>query len=291
MHAYYACISYIDAQIGRLLAALEEEGLDKNTIIVLWSDHGWKLGEFNGWGKMSNYEIDTRVPLIFAAPSIVEVGRQIDHPVELLDIFPTLCDLAGIDKPDFLDGLSLQSSLGSPSHAREAPAFSQYYREFENQEFMGYAMRTQRYRFVEWREFATGKVTAYELYDHVDNHREDRNMIDEATPELIGQLTDQLLTSHPRRGLTMTPAVHSNPSPGRWASDIAFVNQTDTQLLVYPITPQGRRGAVKKIAPATQLTIQARLGGVYVVESADGTIQEIHSPSYPSRPIVIKPKQ
>ncbi|HJN90515.1 MAG TPA: sulfatase [Verrucomicrobiota bacterium] len=107
MHAYYASISYVDAQIGRLLMALDEEGLAENTIIVLWSDHGWKLGEHNGWGKMSNYEIDTRVPFIIVAPGLETAGQTTDTPVELLDVFPTLCDLAGIDTPDFVQGESL----------------------------------------------------------------------------------------------------------------------------------------------------------------------------------------
>ena len=106
VHGYYACVSYVDAQIGRLLAALEEEGLANNTIVILWSDHGWKLGEYRSWGKMTNYEIDARVPLMISAPgmkteSLPTAGKQTDQLVELLDLFPTLCDLAKIDTSRF----------------------------------------------------------------------------------------------------------------------------------------------------------------------------------------------
>lgn len=131
MHAYYANVSYVDAQIGRLLDALDEEGLSENTIVVLWSDHGWKLGEFNGWGKMTNYEIDGRVPLIITAPDLTTAGEDTDELAELLDLFPTLCDLAGIDTPGFTAGTSLLPSLKDTSTKTNDAAFSQYYRKFE----------------------------------------------------------------------------------------------------------------------------------------------------------------
>jgi iduronate 2-sulfatase len=178
MHAYYASVSYVDAQLGRLLAALDDAGLADNTIIVLWSDHGWKLGEYNGWGKMSNYEIDTRVPFIIAAPGMKTAGQSTDTPVELLDIFPTLCDMAGIPTPDFVQGTSLLPLLKNPAVKIDRVAHSQYYRNHDGDEYMGYAMRTATHRFVEWREFDTGKVTARELYDHRQNHSETANVID-----------------------------------------------------------------------------------------------------------------
>ena len=117
MHGYYACVSYVDAQIGRLMAALEEEGLADNTIVVLWSDHGWKLGEYRGWGKMTNYEIDARVPLFIRAPgmqteSMPTAGKQTEQVVELLDLFPTLCDLAKIRHARFCRWQEPSSDLG-----------------------------------------------------------------------------------------------------------------------------------------------------------------------------------
>ena len=171
MHGYYACVSYVDAQIGRLLDALEKEGLADNTIVVLWSDHGWKLGEYRGWGKMTNYEIDARVPLMIRAPAMnteamPTAGKQTDQLVELLDLFPTLCDLANIDTPDFVDGKSLTPILADPNANVHQAAVSQYYRRVKKGEFMGYSIRTPTHRMIEWREFATGKLAARELYDH-----------------------------------------------------------------------------------------------------------------------------
>lgn len=287
MHGYYASVTYIDAQIGRLLDALDDESLADGTIVVLWSDHGWKLGEHNGWGKMSNYEIDTRVPLIIAAPGLDTAGQSTDDLAELLDLFPTLCDLAGVPIPDFVDGTSLAGTLRDPATRTQTEAFSQYYRRFEGQEYMGYAIRTSTHRFVEWRDFATGTVKARELYDHRTDHSESENLAADAAPELIDELTSQLLQSHPRIGLTMTPAVHSNPNPGRWPAEISFENQSSSALLIYPITPAGRRGSVRRVAEGQSATISARIGGVFVVENEDGTVHEIHSPAYPARTFII----
>ena len=258
---------------------------------MLWSDHGWKLGEFNGWGKMTNYEIDTRVPLIIAAPGLPTAGQHSNELAELLDLFPTLCDLVGIDRPDFVEGTSLLPNLKDTSVRVNDAAYSQYYRKFEGQEYMGYAIRTGEYRFIEWREFFTGEVTARELYDHRHDHSETINITESAPQEVIDQLTATLLESHPRRGLRMTPAIHSNPTHGRWKADISFRNETNTEVMIFPITPAGRRGKVKTLSPGQKITISARIGGVYVVESRDGTISEIHSPSVPSRTVVLGVKR
>lgn len=285
MHAYYACVSYIDAQIGLLLDALEEEGIADNTLVVLWSDHGWKLGEFNGWGKMTNYEIDTRVPLIIAAPNVAAAGKQSQELAELLDLFPTLCELAGIEVPNFVEGSSLVPNLVDPQQPVNDAAYSQYYRKFEGKEYMGYALRTDEYRFVEWRDFSSGQVTGLELYDHREDPDETKNLAKESAAEQIRQLTEQLLATHPRKPLRMVPSVHSNPNPERWQADITFSNASQTEVMIYPITNQGRRGKVRKLQPGEQALIHARIGGVYVVESADGKIHEIHSPTYPSKTV------
>jgi len=289
MHAYYASVSYVDAQLGRLLAALDDAGLADNTIIVLWSDHGWKLGEYNGWGKMSNYEIDTRVPFIIAAPGMKTAGQSTDTPVELLDIFPTLCDMAGIPTPDFVQGTSLLPLLKNPAAKIDRVAHSQYYRNHDGAEYMGYAMRTATHRFVEWREFGTGKVTARELYDHRQNHSETANVIDTAPEALVESLTSRLLKTHPRRPLQMVPAVHSNPNRGRQPAPLLIANKTDTEIKVYAITPRGQRSRRPTVVkPGDRTEINARIGGVFVVESRDGTIHEIHSPSLPGRTINIE---
>lgn len=287
MHAYYAAVSYIDAQIGRLLDALEEEGLAENTIIVLWSDHGWKLGEFNGWGKMSNYEIDARVPLIISAPGLEAAGKQSSELAQLLDLFPTLCELAGIDIPEFVDGRSLVPNLLDTSTRVNQAAFNQYYRKHENREYMGYAMRTDAYRFVEWRDFKTGEVAARELYDHRSDHTESQNLADSAPSELLNALTAQLLATNPRIGLNMTPSIHSIPSPSRARTSVSFVNSIDTELMIYPITTAGRRGRVKLLKPARKLTLNSGVGDVYVIESRDGTIHQIHSAALKPREVMI----
>ena len=97
-------VLFVSDALGGTVNAVEEQGLADNTIIVLWSDHGWKLGEYRGWGKMTNYEIDARVPLIIAGPNLAASGHKTDSLVELLDLFPTLCDLAKIKTPEFVDG-------------------------------------------------------------------------------------------------------------------------------------------------------------------------------------------
>ena len=291
MHGYYACVSYVDAQIGRLLKALDDEGLNDNTIIVLWSDHGWKLGEHNGWGKMSNYEIDTRVPLIIVAPGLRSAGKTTETPVELLDIFPTLCGLSGIPTPDFAQGKSLLPLLKNPASKINRVAHSQYYRRHNGAEYMGYAMRSTSHRFVEWRNFGTGNVTARELYDHRNDHSETVNLINNVPEKLVQSLSEQLLKTHPRRPLKMVPAVHSNPNRGRQPAPMIIENNTDTEIRIYPITPRGQRSRRPHIVkPDRTEKIAARIGGVFVIESQDGTIHEIHSPSFPSRIINIKRK-
>jgi iduronate 2-sulfatase len=302
MHGYYACVSYVDAQIGRILAALNKHGHTDNTIVVLWSDHGWKLGEHNGWGKMSNYEIDTRVPLLIATPDSRSAGKQISSPVELLDLFPTLCELAQIETPTFIDGKSRVDMLNNPDEKYQSVAYSQYYRRYDHSEapqhseslqpsrirqYMGYALRTATHRYVQWRDFETGDITAHELYDHRTDDAESENIFDKVSPELINELSNTLLASHPPQKLSLLPAVHSNPNSGRLPSPLKINNTTVTDLFVYPISPLGRRGRRQIIAPQKTLSLAARIGGVYVIESRDGTVHEIHSPSFPAKTIVI----
>ena len=293
VHGYYACVSYVDAQIGRILDVLEEEGLADNTIVVLWSDHGWKLGEYRGWGKMTNYEIDTRVPLMISAPGMKNgkfptSGKQTDQLVELLDLFPTLCDLADIEMPDFVDGKSLVPILVEPETKVHSAAVSQYYRKVSAGEFMGYSIRTPTHRMIEWREFETGKVTARELYYHLENSPESINLIDEASPELVDEIAALLASTHPPKKLTMAPAIHSSPSSGRLPADISFSNKSSTQISIYPITTKGKRARARRLEPNEEVTISARIGGAFVVESIDGKIHEVHSPSFPPRVIEIE---
>lgn len=125
-HAYLASTSYVDAQIGKLIEALEEADLRDNTIIVVWGDHGWHLGDMGVWGKATNYEIATRVPLMIWSPNMKARGATTDALVELVDIFPTLCELAGIPTPDHLEGHSFARLMDNPELPWKKAAFSQY---------------------------------------------------------------------------------------------------------------------------------------------------------------------
>lgn len=125
-HAYLACVSYVDAQIGKMIAALEEAGVRDNTIIVVWGDHGWHIGDMGVWGKATNYEIATRVPLIIWTPDMKARGHKTDALVELVDIYPTLCQLAGVPLPEHLEGHSFVPLLDEPGRTWKQAAFSQY---------------------------------------------------------------------------------------------------------------------------------------------------------------------
>lgn len=170
-HGYYACVSYIDALIGNVLDELEQLGLSENTIVVLWSDHGWHLGEHTMFGKMSNFEIATRSPLIIRVPHISAESRELDQLTESIDIYPTLAELCGLDYPDNLEGESLVDILENPDHRGQNFARSFYYRN----QALGKSIRTERYRLVRW---ATEKdsTVALELYDHQLDPNENINI-------------------------------------------------------------------------------------------------------------------
>jgi iduronate 2-sulfatase len=164
---YYAATSFADAQFGRVLEALKRAGLEHNTVIVLWSDHGFHLGEHGLWAKTTNYEADTRVPLIVSYPGQPHRGESTPALSGLIDIYPTLVDLCGLPMPGSLEGRSLRPWLEAPEHPGRPAAFSQFPRPFPfrgQPESMGYAVRTATHRYVEWRRFGTREVIARELY-------------------------------------------------------------------------------------------------------------------------------
>ncbi|MFK5924452.1 MAG: neutral/alkaline non-lysosomal ceramidase N-terminal domain-containing protein [Verrucomicrobiota bacterium] len=189
-HGYAACISYVDAQIGLLLDELDRLDLRKDTIVVLWSDHGYKLGDFGMWCKHTNFELDTRVPLIVSAPGHAVDGKS-NALVELVDLYPTLSDLAGLPKPYGVEGGSFASIVSDPEAPGEGIALSQYPR---GPAVTGYSMRTDRYRFTIWRNPKDhSKVHAVELYDHHSDPGETVNLaMDEANEKLVEKLTGQL---------------------------------------------------------------------------------------------------
>ena len=190
-HGYYACVSYIDAQIGRLLDAARKMDLLDNTIVILIGDHGWKLGEHNSWGKQTNYEVDTRSPMIISAPGF-EGGRSCRALVEYMDVYPTLCDLAGLEPPHQLEGTSMAPLLKDPETPWKHAAFSQFQRGFMGR-YMGRAIRTDRYRYVEWRDWFDNRLIDAELYDHQSDPQENINIARRSeNQELLQQLSRQL---------------------------------------------------------------------------------------------------
>jgi len=202
-HGYYAAISYVDAQIGKLVDELDRLGLADNTVIVFWSDHGYHLGEQTLWAKTSNFELDARVPLIIVTPR-QKGGKRSDSLVELLDLYPTLTDLCGVTAPKLIEGKSLRPVLGDPKAIVKSAAFTWHPRPAypvngEDPQVMGYSMRTDHYRYTEWRDFATGKPVARELYDHDADPRETVNLIDRADlPDTVAALAKQMAATHPR---------------------------------------------------------------------------------------------
>ncbi|MCP4853496.1 MAG: sulfatase [Fuerstiella sp.] len=191
-HAYYACVTYADAQVGRLLAALDANELSDNTIVVLWGDHGWQLGEHGMWDKHSNFETSTHAPLIIRVPG-QKPGRT-TALVEFVDIYPTLCELCDLPQGDGLEGHSFVPLIRDPQRNWKSAAFSQYRRVIPGYgdvaRGMGYSMRTDRYRFTEWLVPGTG-FRAYELYDHRVDPDENINLADSAPHE---QVVDDLKT-------------------------------------------------------------------------------------------------
>lgn len=191
-HGYYAAVSYTDAQIGKILAELDRLDLRKNTIVILWSDHGYKLGEHNAWCKHSNAENDTNSPLILSVPGMKNPGARTKALVEFVDIYPTLADLAGVPAPAYLEGTSARPLVDNPDRPWKTAAFSQYPRN-EKGGLMGYSMRTDRYRFTVWVKTSDPtQIDATELYDHQLDAQENANLAnDPAHAALVEKLMVQ----------------------------------------------------------------------------------------------------
>lgn len=177
---YAAAVTYADACVGRILDRLKNRGLADNTIVVLWGDHGWNLGEHSIWGKHCLFDVALRSPLIVRAPMIKQPGIQSRAVVETVDVFPTLCDLCDLPKPTHLDGQSLLPCLDD-AEAPGRPAIS-YWRENDS-------VRTDRFRLI--RHFKDAKVVAVELYDHTVDGGEGNN-IAESNPGVVNQLSTVL---------------------------------------------------------------------------------------------------
>lgn len=171
IRGYLACVSFMDAQVGRILDAIKQLGFADNTIVVFAADHGWHLGEHGLWHKRSLFEQSARVPLIVMGPGAKANGQRSESLVELLDIYPTLCDLAGVPAPEKLQGSSLRGLLADPQAKVHEAAFTEA-RRGANAEMWGRSVRTSRWRYTEWNEGRDG----VELYDHAADPGEFRNL-------------------------------------------------------------------------------------------------------------------
>ncbi len=193
VHGYYACVSYTDAQVGKVLDALKRLGLRDKTIVILWGDHGWQLGEHGLWCKHTNFETSTWVPMIISVPGQKTAGGRSAALVEFVDIYPSLCELCGLSLPDGLEGTSFKPLVERPDRPWKKAAFSQYPRGVRKVgRAMGYSMRTDRYRFTEWT--VKGKDwQRVELYDHQTDPQENVNIAERPeNAELVKALTKQL---------------------------------------------------------------------------------------------------
>ncbi len=198
-HGYYACVSYVDALVGRLLDELSKLQLAENTVVLLWGDHGYHLGEQGLWTKANNYELSTHVPLIVSVPGQTRAGTTSSALVEFVDVYPTLADICGLDAPKGVEGVSLKPLLSKPDLPWKRAVFSQYPRARNGNrhrghgDIMGYAVRTHRYRYVEWRDWESKQVVARELYDHDSDPHETRNLAAQRErAEVVRKLTGLL---------------------------------------------------------------------------------------------------
>src|SRR5262245_43768058 len=189
IQAYYASISFLDANVGRLLDALDRLGLADNTIVVFLSDHGYLLGERGQWMKQMLFERSARAPVIIAAPGVSAKGQSSQRIVEFVDLYPTLADLASLVPPSGLHGRSLTPLLRDPSAPWDHPAFTQVRRGDATNGFMGYSVRTEQWRYIEWDAGKRGT----ELYDENADPAEMRNVAGDPTQAKVVEEMRRLL--------------------------------------------------------------------------------------------------
>lgn len=197
VHGYYACVSYTDAQIGKVLQALDDLGLAENTIVVLWGDHGWNLGDHGLWCKHCNFETALHTPLLIKAPG-KKMGQKTDALVEFVDVYPTLCDLAGLSKPFHLQGSSLVPLLENPNQQWKEAIYSRWIK--------GETIVTKNNTYTEWFNDKTGEKTARMLYNLNTDPHENENISEKAeNAVLVNQLSEKLKKHIEKRDKLIIP--------------------------------------------------------------------------------------
>lgn len=195
IHGYYASMTYMDAQLGRVIAELKRLNMYENTIIVFWGDNGWHLGDHGYWTKHTNYEQANAIPIIIIAPGVTTPGSSTNQLTETVDIYPTLTELAGFGKPitpQPIDGLSLVPVMQNTEKRIRDHA----YHAFPQGKYLGRAIRTERYRMVEWKNSDNPNDCIYELYDYKTDPLETKNLADEKTKVLVE--LKKILATHPQ---------------------------------------------------------------------------------------------
>jgi arylsulfatase A-like enzyme len=199
IHGYYACVSFVDAQVGRLLNELDRLELAENTIVVLWGDHGWNLGEHTLWCKHSCFETSMHSPLIVRAPSVTRSGQRTKALTEFIDIYPSLCELAAIPLPDHLEGASFVAQLKDPSLPGKSAAIGRFKK--------GDTIRTDQFRFTQYRNLQ-GEETGRMLYDHHQDPDENTNISGHSTQTEVVQSLGEAL--HQGMGKAVKNKKHSD---------------------------------------------------------------------------------
>jgi arylsulfatase A-like enzyme len=213
IHAYYACVSFIDAQVGRVLDALEKNGLADNTAVVIWGDHGLHLGDHGRWAKHTQFEQAMRCPLVVRLPGQHSVTGETEAIAESVDIYPTLCDFAGLETPDFVEGQSLVPVIKGTSSGKQA-AFSQIRPvNRKKRNLMAYSVRTRDFRYVQWREPDNQNAIVWrELYDYRADPHETVSVIDDPEYAEVVRLHQQMV-SESYKSLNRESAAYPSSTP------------------------------------------------------------------------------
>jgi iduronate 2-sulfatase len=274
IHGYYASTSFVDTQIGKVLGELDRLQLGDNTIVVLWGDHGFHLGDLGIWTKHTNYEQANRIPIVIAAPGVTKPGSATRQPAESVDLFPTLAELAGLPAPQGpqpIDGVSLVPVLREPDKRVRDHAYHAYPRKK-----LGRAIRTERYRLVEWRGNADPEsVAEYELYDYQTDPLETQNRVADK-PAVVAELKKILAQYPPPVGRSKKKTANATPSIAKRELVIVAEVQADSPHGVVVAQGGNRYGYAlhfKQGKPVFDVRIMGKVTRVAPTESCQGDIK------------------